>query len=182
MVEQQQAVAGTQAHAGAAEHAVPSALGFDATMLVSLAMLIVIGLAIWQKVPALIAKALDGKIAAIREQLDVATRLRAEAEAIKADYEARALQAVSDAEAMRKAAEDEAKAIVAQAKSDAAGLIARRTQMAQDKIAAAERGAIAEVRALVAGSASAAAASLIAAHHDRATDKPLIDATIAGLN
>ena len=136
----------TEAHSGAEEHVTPSALGFDASMLVALAMLAVIALAIWKKVPAMIAGALDSQIAGIRAQLDQATALRAEAEAIKAEYEAKAKQAAIDAEAMKAAAEEEAKLIVSRAKSDATALIGRRAQAAEDKIAAAERAAIADVR------------------------------------
>ena len=36
--------------AGAVEHAAPAALGMDATMWVALAMLIVMGIALWAKV------------------------------------------------------------------------------------------------------------------------------------
>lgn len=164
------------------EHVTPSALGFDASMLVALAMLAVIVLAIWKKVPAMIAGALDNQIAGIRQQLDQATALRAEAEAIKAEYEAKAKQAAKDAEAMKAAAEEEAKAIVARAKSDATALIGRRAQAAEDKIAAAERAAIADVRKTAATAAAAAAAQLISAHHDAKADAALIDQSIASLN
>ena len=172
---------GTEA-APAGEHATPSALGFDATMLVALAMLVVLALAIWKKVPAMIAGALDKQIAGIKQQLDQATALRAEAEAIKSEYEAKAKQAAIDAEAMKAAAEEEAKLIVARAKSDATALIGRRTQAAEEKIAAAERAAIADVRNKAASAASAAAAQLIAVHHDAKADAALIDESIAQLN
>ncbi len=172
----------TEPHAGAEEHITPSALGFDASMLVALAMIAVIVLAIWKKVPAMIAGALDNQIAGIRQQLDQATALRAEAEAIKAEYEAKAKQAAKDAEAMKAAAEEEAKAIVARAKSDATALIGRRAQAAEDKIAAAERAAIADVRKTAATAAAAAAAQLISAHHDAKADAALIDHSIASLN
>ena len=172
----------TEAHANAEEHVTPSALGFDASMLVALAMLAVIALAIWKKVPAMIAGALDSQIAGIRAQLDQATALRVEAEAIKAEYEAKAKQAAIDAEAMKVAAEEEAKAIVARAKSDATALIGRRAQAAEDKIAAAERAAIADVRKTAATAAAAAAAQLISAHHDAKADAALIDQSIASLN
>ena len=172
---------GTEA-APAGEHATPSALGFDATMLVALAMLVVLALAIWKKVPVMIAGALDKQIAGIKQQLDQATALRAEAEAIKAEYEAKAKQATIDAEAMKAGAEEEAKLIVARAKSDATALIGRRTQAAEEKIAAAERAAIADVRKKAASAASAAAAQLIAVHHDAKADAALIDESIAQLN
>lgn len=178
--------ASTEAHGGAAEHHAPDPrdgiLGFDATMWVALAMLVVIGLALWKKVPAMIGGALDKQIAVIREQLDQATSLRAEAEAIKAEYQAKAKAAAKDAEDMKAAAVEEAKNIVAQAKVDATNLIARRAQAAEDKIAAAERAAIADVRAKAAAVSAAAAEKLIAAHHDAKADQSLIDQSIASLN
>ncbi|MFN0045943.1 MAG: F0F1 ATP synthase subunit B [Sphingorhabdus sp.] len=173
--------AGTQAHGGE-EHATPSALGFDATMLVALAMIVVIALALWKKVPAMIGAALDKQISGIKEQLDQAIALRAEAEAIKAEYETKAKQAATDAEAMKAAAEEEAKLIVAQAKEDATALIGRRAKAAEEKIAAAERAAIADVRAKAASAAAAAAAHLIATHHDAKADATLIDESINALN
>ncbi|WP_411290538.1 hypothetical protein [Sphingorhabdus sp.] len=172
---------GTEAGHGG-EAVVPSALGFDATMLVALAMLVVILLALWKKVPAMVAGALDGQIAGIKQQLDQATALRADAENIKLEYEAKAKQAEVDAEAMKAAAEEEAKLIVARAKTDATALIARRAQAAEDKIAAAERAAIADVRKTAAVAAATAAAQLIAVHHDANADAALIDQSIASLN
>jgi F-type H+-transporting ATPase subunit b len=154
----------------------------DATMWVALAMLIVIGLAVWKKVPAMIGGMLDQQIAGIKEQLDQATNLRKEAEAIKADYEAKAKQAAKDADAMKAHAEVEATQIVAKAKADATALIARRAKTAEEKIAAAERAAIADVRAYAASVAASAAAKLIATHHDGKADASLVDATIATLN
>jgi F-type H+-transporting ATPase subunit b len=174
-------VATTEANAGE-EHAVPSALGFDATMLVALAMLVVIALAIWKKVPAMIAGALDKQISGIKAQLDQATALRAEAEAIKAEYEAKAKQAAQDAIDMKAAAVEEAKLIVAQAKTDATNLIGRRAKAAEEKIAAAERAAIADVRAKAASVSAAAAAQLIAAHHDAKADASLVDQSINSFN
>jgi len=176
--------AGTLADEGAhgAGHAEPKALGMDATVWVSLAMIAVIAIMIWKKVPAAIGRALDKKIAHIREQLDEAAELRAEAEALRADYERKAAQAGAEAATMLERAQHEADQIVAQAKTDAAALIERRTRMAEDKIAAAERAAVAEVRAKAANAAAAAAAKLIAEEHDAAADKGLVDSTIAGLS
>lgn len=169
--------AGTEA----AHHAHPAAIGLDGTGWVALAMLVVIGLMLWKKVPAIIGGALDKKIAAIRVQLDEARTLRAEAEALKADYEAKAAAAANEAADILAQARVDAEGIVSQARVDAAALIERRGRMAEDKIAAAERGAVAEVRAKAANAAAAAAAALIAQRHDAAADKGLIDQTIAGL-
>lgn len=164
-------------------HAEPAIFGIaDATVIVSLAMLFVIALMIWKKVPAAIGRALDKKIAGIREQLDEAAKLRAEAEALRAEYEARSVAAGAEAQTMLDRARSEAEAIVEQAQRDAASLVERRTRMAEDKIAAAERTAIAEVRAKVAAAAATAAARLIAEQHDPQADRAMVDRTIAGLD
>jgi len=170
------AAAGTEEH-----HVDPTALGLNATAWVSLAMILVIVLLLWKKVPAIIGSSLDKKIASIRANLDEAAALRADAEKLKAEYEAKAKAAAREAEEMLAHARSEADAIVAQAKSDATALIERRGKMAEDKIAAAERGAVAEVRAKAANAAAAAAASLISQKHDANADKALVDQTIDGL-
>lgn len=172
----------TEAHGGpAAGHAEPKAFGMDATAWVSLAMAAFIAILVWKKVPALIGGALDRKIGAIREQLDEAKKLRAEAEALRAEYAARVAAAEADAATLREHAEVEANQILANAQTQAKELTARRAKMAEDKIAAAERAAIAEVRAKAAEAAASAAAALIAQGHGATEDKPLVDQTIAGL-
>jgi F-type H+-transporting ATPase subunit b len=179
-LENMSTTAATVSH-GEAVHADPTALGLNATAWVAAAMIVVIAIMLWKKVPAVIGAALDKKIAAIREQLDEAARLRSEAEALKAEYEARAKAAAGEAEAMLAHARDEADQIVTQAKADASSLIERRGKMAEDKIAAAERAAIAEVRAKAANAAATAAAKLIVDRHDASADKALVDKTISGL-
>ncbi|MBA3667180.1 MAG: F0F1 ATP synthase subunit B [Sphingomonas sp.] len=166
---------------GAVEHVDPTALGFDPTGWVALAMVAVLALMTWKKVPNAIGKALDSKIAGIREQLDEAKALREEAEALKAEYQAKADVAGEEAKAMVERAKKDAETIVAKAKQDAEALVERRGKMAEDKIAAEERAAIDELRATAARAATAAAASLIAARNDAENDKPLTDKAIAGL-
>ncbi|MCJ8155793.1 F0F1 ATP synthase subunit B [Sphingomonas sp. LaA6.9] len=171
----------TEAHGGAAAHAEPTAFFMDATGWVSLAVAVFFGILIWKKVPALIGAGLDKKIAEIRQNLDEAKKLRAEAEALRAEYEAKVKAAEAEAVTMREHAEAEAKQILVDAKEHAKDLTARRTQMAEDKIAAAERAAIAEVRAKAVEAAANAAAALIAEGHSATQDKALVDQTIAGL-
>ena len=164
---------------GAETHGELAFMGLGPVQFVSLAMAVFIVILLVKKVPALIARGLDGKIAQIREQLDEAAKLRAEAEALKAEYQARMASAEKDAAAMRASAGEEAKQLIADAKVEATALVARRKKMAEDKIAAAERTAVAEVRAKAASAATAAAAALIAEHHDAKADKGLVDAMIA---
>jgi F-type H+-transporting ATPase subunit b len=169
-------------HVGAPEHhPEPTAFGLDAPQWIALAMVVVLAILIWKRVPALIGRALDSKIAAIRAQLDEAAQLRSEAEAIKAEYEARADQADAEAAALLDRARAEAEGIVRQAETDASALVERRGRMAEDKIAAAERSALDQVRARAASAAAAAAEALIREKLDAGADRPLVDRTIEGL-
>ena len=163
-----------------AEHVEPTALGFMTPgSFVALAMIVVLGIMLWKGVPAMVAKMLDDKIAGIREQLDTASKLRVEAEALKADYERKARDAEKDIEALRESAEKQAADIVAKAKEDATALIRRHKAVSVAKIASAERSAIEELRARAASAATIAARNLIADQHDAKTDKVLADQVIA---
>jgi F-type H+-transporting ATPase subunit b len=156
----------------------PSALGLTPPAWIALAMIVVIAIMIWKKVPAAIAGALDSKIDLIRDQLAEAETLRKEAEALRAEYEAKSASADKDRDALLDRAKHEAEAIVAKAKSDAEALIERRTRMAEDKIAAEERSAVEQLRAATAAAAAKAAARLIAERHDAGTDARLVDQAI----
>ena len=156
----------------------PTIFGLNPGGWVALAMLFVFGIMIWKKVPAAIGKALDSKIALIREQLAEAESLRKEAEALKAEYEKKAKSVDKDRAALLERAKHEAEEIVAKAKTDAEALIGRRTRMAEDKIAAEERFAIEQLRASAADAAAKAAAKLIAERHDAVTDARLVDQAI----
>ena len=68
----------------------PTALGLDAGGWVAAAMLAVFALLLWKKIPAMLAGMLDKRIAEVTAQLESASRLRAEAESLKAEYEAKA--------------------------------------------------------------------------------------------
>ena len=177
---------GIQGHTtapGGVEHVPdPTALGLTSTGWVAVAMIVVILLMIWKKVPGMIGKMLDARIAGIRTQLDEAKALRAQAEAIRTEYEAKAKTAHVEAKAMKAHAHTEAAAIIAKAKAGAEDLMTRRAKMAEDKIAAAERAAIAEVRARAADAAAKAAGILIAEHYDAAADRMMVDRSISGLS
>lgn len=163
-------------------HAQPAAFGvLTAPAVVALCVLLVIIFLVWKKVPAAIGRSLDKKIEAIREQLAEAESLRKDAEAIKAEYEAKAAAAEQEVAAMVERAKHEAEAIVAKASEDAAALVERRKAMAESKITAEERAAIDELRATAARVATAAAAKLIAERNDAGTDKALVDQAISSL-
>ena len=172
-----QTTATTEAPSHNAE-AEPSAWGLTPPWFIAAAMIVVIAIMVWKKVPGAIAAALDSKIALIREQLAEAESLRKEAEALKAEYEAKAASADKDREALLERAKHEANDIVAKAKTDAEALIERRTRMAEDKIAAEERSAIEQLRSAAADAAAKAAAKIIAERHDATTDAKLVDQAI----
>ncbi len=159
----------------------PSAFGLDSYQWVSIAMLILIGVFIWKKVPGMITGGLDAKIDEIKAQLDEAKALRAEAEALRDEYAGKIASAEKDAEAMMEGAQREADAILAKAEADSEAMVARRKKMAEDKIAAAEREAVDGVRASAANAAASAARTIIADKHDGAADKTLADEVIASL-
>jgi len=163
---------------GGHEAAEPAAFGLTAPAWIALAMIVVIAIMVWKKLPGAIARALDDKIALIRDQLAEAEELRKEAEALKAEYAKKAKSADKDRDALLERARLEADEIVAKAKSDAEALIERRTRMAEDKIAAEERAAVDQLRATAADAAVRAAARLIAERNDAGTDGKLVDQAI----
>lgn len=106
--------------------------------------------------------ALDARRARIQAELDEARRLREEAEALVAQYRAKRGEADKEAEAIIANARMEAERYAAEAKARMEEFVARRTQMAQTKIAQAEAQALADVRAAAADAAVAAAADILA--------------------
>lgn len=165
-----------------ADHAAPTALGFlTAPLAISLAIAVVFAIMIWKKVPAAIGRALDKKIALIRDQLAESEALRKEAEALKAEYAKKAKAADKEAKAMLERAKQEADQLLAKAKADADALVERRKRMAEEKIAAEERAAVDRLRATAADAARRAAADLIRSRVDADADKALVDQAISSL-
>lgn len=160
----------------------PEWLGINAEGYVAIAFVLFVGLLLYLKVPKMIAGALDGRATKVRSELDEAKRLRAEAEALLADYRAKAEQAGRDAETIVHTAQHEATLIVADARAQAEAVIARRMAMAETKIAAAERAAESQVRAQAVDFATAAAKRIIVAHDDPAEAARLTGASIGELD
>lgn len=180
--EHPQAVA-TVGQEPAGDHAMPTAFGFlTAPMAISLAMILVIAIIVWKRVPAAIGRALDAKIDVIKRQLAEAEDLRKDAEALKSEYGARSAAAEAEAAAIVERARHEADAILVQARDNAEALVERRQRMAEDKIAAEERAAVDQLRGTVANAAREAAARLIAERHDAAADEALVAQAIRDIS
>ena len=172
----------TVEHPAGGEHAEAAAFGvITAPMFIALAMIVVIAIIVWKKVPAAIGKALDSKIDVIRNQLAEAESLRKDAEALKAEYEAKTKDADKEAATIVERARHEAETIVSQAKDNAEALVERRQRMAEDKIAAEERHAVGQLRATAAEAAREAATRLIRDRVDAKADEALVGDAIKSI-
>jgi F-type H+-transporting ATPase subunit b len=128
---------------------------------VAIAFLIFVGGLIYLGVHRKINDALDHRQARIRSELDEASRLRKEAQALLADYQNKQHEAEREAEALIASAKAEADRIATEAKAKVEEFVARRTKMAETKIAQAEAQALADVRAAAADAAIAAAEKIL---------------------
>lgn len=137
----------------------------------------VFGPRIWKA----LATMLDGHAAAVRTELDEASRLRREAEAMLTEARTRREAALTDARSLLASAHVEAERVGKQARVDAEQAGARREQMAMDRIAAAEKAAVTEVRLAAADIAARAAGEVIALTLGAEGDAAIIDQGIAGL-
>ena len=101
--------------------------------------------------------------ARIKAELDEAQRLRQEAEAVLAQYQRKQrARPRRRPQAIIVNARSEAERLAAEAKAKVEDFIARRTKMAETKIAQAEAQALADVRAAAADAAVAAAEKILA--------------------
>lgn len=163
-----------------AEHAAHSFLGLGPEAWVAVGILSFFAILLYIKVPAMIGKMLDDKIASVRAPLDEAERLRADAEALKAEYESRRGQAEADAAAIIAQARQEAETLLAEAKIKLEQTLERREQSAQAKIASAQSQAVSALRGSITDQAVAAAVRLMqerlpAENRDRLVDEAIGD-------
>jgi F-type H+-transporting ATPase subunit b len=133
----------------------------EAEFWVVIAFLIFVGVLVKVGTHRVIADGLDGRAARIKSELDEARRVRDEAEALLAEYKRKRGEADREAEAIVSAARDEAERVAAEARTKVEEFVARRTKMAETKIAQAEAQAVADVRAAAADAAVAAAEKIL---------------------
>lgn len=119
----------------------------DATFWALVALVIFFGLIFWLKVPAQMAAGLDKRSDKIRSELEEARRLREEAQELLAEYQRRRKAAEAEASEIVSHAKHEAKLIAKEAAEKTEEFVARRTALAEQKIAQAESQAISEVKA-----------------------------------
>jgi len=128
---------------------------------VAIAFVIFVGILIKVGVPDMLFKSLDDRGARIKAELDEALKLRREAEGVLAEYRRKQGEAEKVAESIVLNARGEADRMAAEAKAKVEEFIARRTKMAETKIAQAEAQALADVRSAAADAAIAAAETIL---------------------
>jgi F-type H+-transporting ATPase subunit b len=136
---------------------------FEAETWVALAFVVfVIGLG-YIGVHKIIGKSLDDRSDRIKAELDEARRLRDDAAQLLADYQRKRKEAEGEAQEIVAGAKAEAERMATEAKAKIEEFVARRTKMAETKIAQAEAQATADVRAAAADAAVAAAEKILRA-------------------
>jgi F-type H+-transporting ATPase subunit b len=133
-----------------------------ATVWATVALVIFLGVLVYLKVPGMIAKAIDARAVKIRHDLDEARRLREEAQALLAEFQKKRKDAEQEAADLVAAAKREAELLLADAHKKTEDYVTRRTAMAEQKIAQAEREAVNEVRSSAVDIAIEAARRLLA--------------------
>lgn len=128
---------------------------------VGLGFFLFIGVLVYFGIPQKILAGLDSRGTRIKAELDDARRLRDEAEGLLAEYKRKRQEAEREAEAIIAGAREEAERVAAEAKARMEEFVARRSQVAEAKIAQAETQAVAEVRAAAAEAAVAAAEKIL---------------------
>ncbi len=138
---------------------------------------ILVGKKLW----SVLAAMLDDRAVKVRAELEEASRLRQEAEAMLRDAETRRTEALAEARALIEGAQAEATRAAAATLVEAEASARRREQMAVDRIAAAEKTAVDEVRHAAIEVATAAARDVIAAGLTPEASAGLIDQAISNL-
>jgi F-type H+-transporting ATPase subunit b len=133
----------------------------EAETWVAVAFVIFFAVLGWFGVHRKLLDALDHRSANIRKELDEARRLKEEAQAVLAQFKQKRNEADRAAEEIITGARAEAELLAAEAKDKVEEFVARRTKMAETKIAQAETQALADVKAAAAEAAVAAAEKIL---------------------
>jgi F-type H+-transporting ATPase subunit b len=134
-----------------------------------------------RKIWSVLTGMLDKRAEQIRAELAEARRLRGEAEAMLADARSRRETAMEDAKRLLESARNQAAQVSRAAAADAEQTARRREQMAMDRIAAAEKEAVDQVRFTAAEIAGAAAAQVLREGLTPEADAHLVDQAIQTL-
>jgi F-type H+-transporting ATPase subunit b len=134
----------------------------EAEFWVAAAFLIFLGVLGYFRVHKLLLSSIDERRDRIKAELDEARRLKSEAQALLAQYQRKQQEAEREAQAIVASAKTEAERLSAEAAAKLEEFVARRTRMAEGRIAQAEAQALAEVRSAATDAAVAAAETILA--------------------
>ncbi len=140
-----------------------------------------VAILLYAKAPAIVAKSLDERSNAIRQELDEARRLREEAQQLLADYQRKSREAADEAKDIVGQAKQDAEKLAAETRKSLADLLERQSRLAEDKIKRAENQALSEVRSSAVDAALAAAEQLIKTKVQGAGGEALIADSIRDL-
>lgn len=135
----------------------------EAETWVALAFVMFLGLLGYLGVHRMLGKSLDDRATRIKSELEEARRLKDEAAQLLAEYQRRREAAEGEAQDIIAGAKAEAERMAVEAKAKIEDFVARRTKMAETKIAQAEAQAAADVRSAAAEAAVAAAEKILTA-------------------
>jgi F-type H+-transporting ATPase subunit b len=138
---------------------------------------IIFGKKLW----AALAGMLDARAASVRAEIDEAARLKSEAQAMLKEAEAARAKAQADAKTLIDGAAAEAARVAEASRTETEASARRREQMALDRIAAAQKQAVDDVRTAAAEVATIAARQVIAEGLSPESSAALIDQAIAQL-
>ena len=128
---------------------------------VAIAFVIFLGVLAYLGVHKMIMKSLDDRAERIKAELDEARRLKDEAAELLAEYQRKRQAAEAEAQDIIEGAKAEADRLATEAKGRIEDFVARRTALAETKIAQAEAQATADVRSAAAEAAIAAAEKIL---------------------
>ena len=133
----------------------------DAEFWVAVAFVIFVAGLGYLGVHRMIAKSLDERADRIKAELDEARKIKDEAAQLLAQYQRKRQEAEGEAQEIIAGAKAEAERLAVEAKAKIEEFVARRTKMAETKIAQAEAQAAADVRSAAAEAAVAAAEKIL---------------------
>jgi F-type H+-transporting ATPase subunit b len=135
----------------------------DPELWVALAFIVFVGVLGYIGVHRMLAKSLDDRAGRIKAELDEARKLKDEAAELLAEYQRKRQAAEGEAQDIIAGAKAEAERLAVEAKTRIEDFVARRTKLAETKIAQAEAQAAADVRSAAAEAAVAAAEKILSA-------------------
>lgn len=135
---------------------------YDATFFALVALIIFLAVAAYAGAFSKLGASLDNRADRIRKELEHATQLRKDAEALLAEYKQKRLDAEKEALSIISAAKSDAEEYAAETRRKLTESLERRSKQAEQKIAQAEAAAIKDVRNVATDLAIAASHHLAA--------------------